>query len=1244
MKYAKTKLIDPLKDKRDENFIQLKSNTYFFEIFKKKKYKSDIIIPHSIIFESGNPTNWFFNSKNHKTPLILTKNTEKLNLLEICKFLIHPPIPKEYRIDNLSSLTDYCKKNQSHVPVCFIRYIDKKTEIINSRDLVKLFVDGKQGSSVSVIQQYLNHNIADVDNILDPKSNEVFYVEYRHDENTVPLNFKFYKKSIIIKKSKNQTPLQLQKKYNEEETTKKETNKQIANITYFRSFNQGLNNKLTEVNQNIYIQIFLLIFLIKITLKLVEFIEKSYKLKIRKFVPKYLVNINNEPFFIGIKYFYIEVYSYAPYDFEVIKESKDMDFNEFYKITKQTKRPCPIKVNGLQVELPKQIHQDDKTYSSILYKKMRIEKCGGDFCNYEMLEKNNGPLAMQMFSIEDQKKKIQLNQTKNIDNISISLPYEISNQLVLKTRQNSSEVISILLKNKIFQSDSSIVKQKYEYQNDENFKNIDESTEYPFKNKNKQADNYENLYKRIKICKQCFVIYSLVTKHFEKQQKQIQKESIMSSKSQTYFQTQKQFKIGITHKPNRVCSKISKNPSVYKDSEIETQHKMILTQYIPSQKYKLLINSRKDIETNRLTLGFYIIIYSFQTKKQKIDSQMRKALQNKLEQHINLQQNPYLIQTASLYYNHTNFQHLRQLSKFKVNFLKNKIKNMYMFVVVVGYLYNKYQIYYINNIQIQFLIYKLSSPIKPFYDELDISFLPSITLDQVCNQMGYEMPSQQNTQDMSFLIIDESTAIPYCLLQENITNENQNTNNIKVANQQSKLAGDQDEEENKQKSYDIIVFLHDFFDSFVEYRHIFQQIISLNQNTKVLLLNLPGQAYTIFNQDLIYTNIFQLEVIDKLIFKLNEEKLISTQYDKFKFIGFGYGGFILQSYMVCCYGNLPNLNSLLLINSFAEVDNILKDTLTKSLEIFESCPEDMNDLAFNYFSVIVNSNALTDEQLKNKMENNPILNQGRITIIKGILQSYIMKDRFEKVAIPCFIVHSLKNCVVNINQSEFLLKSKKDENQNFQANLMMKKLNEKKSIRKIKYVNGGHSMLEQRTQKNMSQILISSPFCQTFSFSIKSPTTPLEILFSHLKDLKTKILEHLDTNNLFFTLNNKPILGTLVLNNQNNLQNLKIFPKLNGGKGGFGSQMKKEAMSQKKITNWDASRSLDGRRIRDINNEKNLIKFYKKQKQEQEKIDKELEEYKEMQKINGEKNFGYVVKNDYKEKCEKEMLILKMNS
>jgi hypothetical protein len=35
---------------------------------------------------------------------------------------------------------------------------------------------------------------------------------------------------------------------------------------------------------------------------------------------------------------------------------------------------------------------------------MRVEKCEGDFCDYEMLEKNTGPLAMRKNILEEYKK------------------------------------------------------------------------------------------------------------------------------------------------------------------------------------------------------------------------------------------------------------------------------------------------------------------------------------------------------------------------------------------------------------------------------------------------------------------------------------------------------------------------------------------------------------------------------------------------------------------------------------------------------------------------------------------------------------------------------------------------------------------------------------------------------------------------------------------------------------------------
>lgn len=126
---------DPLEDKRDEKYIQLKSSTYFYEMFKKKSIKCDDVIPQTILWEageeeggqpntmpssfltllsllplSGNPNMWFFNTSKGKVPSILHKNSEKVNIFEICKFFLGISRPEELRIDNLSTLSEHSKK------------------------------------------------------------------------------------------------------------------------------------------------------------------------------------------------------------------------------------------------------------------------------------------------------------------------------------------------------------------------------------------------------------------------------------------------------------------------------------------------------------------------------------------------------------------------------------------------------------------------------------------------------------------------------------------------------------------------------------------------------------------------------------------------------------------------------------------------------------------------------------------------------------------------------------------------------------------------------------------------------------------------------------------------------------------------------------------------------------------------------------------------------------------------------
>ena len=51
-----------------------------------------------------------------------------------------------------------------------------------------------------------------------------------------------------------------------------------------------------------------------------------------------------------------------------------------------------------------------------------------------------------------------------------------------------------------------------------------------------------------------------------------------------------------------------------------------------------------------------------------------------------------------------------------------------------------------------------------------------------------------------------------------------------------------------------------------------------------------------------------------------------------------------------------------------------------------------------------------------------------------------------------------------------------------------------------------------------------------------------------------------------------------------------------GGKGGFGSQLRNAAARKKHFTNFDSAKDMNGRRLRDIRNEKQMMDWLKKER------------------------------------------------
>ena len=172
------------------------------------------------------------------------------------------------------------------------------------------------------------------------------------------------------------------------------------------------------------------------------------------------------------------------------------------------------------------------------------------------------------------------------------------------------------------------------------------------------------------------------------------------------------------------------------------------------------------------------------------------------------------------------------------------------------------------------------------------------------------------------LIVNEQTTIPFCVITTKIVNPD----NIKSG-----------------VPFENIFFVNDIFDSFIEYISVAKELLEddESENKRIILFNYPGQSHTIYNEDNIEAISVNFgNVMDKLLYRLSsakgELKLISLKNDSFKFCGFGYGAYLLSSYLGAYHYYFPKLNGVLLINGFMEMPIKYKEMLDNLLVLFSS--------------------------------------------------------------------------------------------------------------------------------------------------------------------------------------------------------------------------------------------------------------------------------------------------------------------
>ncbi len=100
----------------------------------------------------------------------------------------------------------------------------------------------------------------------------------------------------------------------------------------------------------------------------------------------------------------------------------------------------------------------------------------------------------------------------------------------------------------------------------------------------------------------------------------------------------------------------------------------------------------------------------------------------------------------------------------------------------------------------------------------------------------------------------------------------------------------------------------------------------------------------------------------------------------------------------------------------------------------------------------------------------------------------------------------------------------------------------------------------------------------------------------------------LDKNYTYLVSNGKTLKEDEPLNNFNNMI-IETRIRLKGGKGGFGNSLKIQQAVKKQTKNFDACRDLQGRRLRKVNQERQLNEWRLKKAEEEKLLQKYIEGY-----------------------------------
>ena len=1198
---------NPFLDKRDEQYKQVVSDHRFFDLFLNKKEKCCAKIPDTVILQHGRILKWFFNSKQDNTNEILLKNSDKLTTTKL--FSEFSGLKKHVEGMNPLQILDWMRTEPSaQVLKTFLRCTNKEKFLVSSIEVLRILLE--QSIQIELVQSMVYLKTCTVN------SRETLYSEYRNDAGQTGPLFRFYKKIFFIGKRPELKFIPMEEDQDGRmKPVKGITLPDIAWTTYETSSNyphgprgnidfvfnshaedaardlklnklyepekklegrvkreilRGYMNNQTETtftktndqaaNQKLELS----------TKKIVHFIESAYKIRVRKFVAKFLLDKEGNAVFIGATELRFDLLPSAQYE-EDAKFKYQFTCEDLANLAKHTKL---VKSNRVILTDPSAVMYEylkkysvtsprERPTSSALYQKLRIKECGGDFCGFFI----NSPEKI-VTGAESKKSDLSDNNMiymKNEAHEIVHKPFEISNLLKMKCRERTQDVVSILKNNNILPQELKQHNYGYNYAgyDDVFYQHLTKAF-----SQGKEVENIMNLYRTVKVCKICYTVYVLMKKHFDKH----------DIADDSYFQFQQKYsKIGLpgsfrkTHK-SQSSHQIVLSDTIHKDLRLETvpnlgeeaikakisptsmqssnrgsysqrkfsipdlklnlskglrtqtegsdkdsshkQHRekpdnevfINLTEaegrpgkkkssvrsiasarphHRPSSSFgekfdsKLKLLAPKTIQaisSSCLKLGVASKVYSpkelgsprsrsigsaWYSKKvnlyDTLSDNPRDYQSMKIKKYTGLTSQPVASTPVIDFKRPTSFEGLiktihiesgtrerlslmRQKSQELVEKLQNQQSRFQKKVLRVDALYSG-GFRFVRHIQPN----KITTSKIP-YDLIGAKMfedIKTVALSKYCEKMNISAPTIKGVS-LRFFIYSTNVGFAYTILESNIMEEGQKIKNLVVYN--------------------------DLFDNFIDYIQHYQDLVDEIDHVRIILFNLPGQAFTSFDPQSSYNNEMCSDIVDTFLFHLDETGIISFKEDNFYFAGFGFGGNIIANIMHNTQDIIQNIKGVLVINSFTRVEPKMTELLDQLYGVLSECPRDMPDLPYNYSSILYGGGKLSQKELDAKVRSNPISVAGRLSMIRGVQNCIDITRQFQAIKTPIFIVRSSKNCMVPLEHMDLMMKISRELEFIYEEKLstLMKNkilitpLTGNNYLRKTVFYEGPHNIIEQK--------------------------------------------------------------------------------------------------------------------------------------------------------------------------------------